>query len=57
MQKNYRVIGDKYNKIQCIGEGGYGRITKCSLVNSNEENIYKYFALKKYFINRVRKIK
>jgi hypothetical protein len=53
MQKNYKVIADKYNKIECLGEGGYGRITKCSLVNSekNEEN--KFYALKKYFINRV----
>jgi hypothetical protein len=66
MRKNKdKIIAEKYNKIEFLGEGGYGRITKCSLVNSgtySDSNTYKdsninqenkYFALKKYFINRV----
>lgn len=50
-----KLIGDNYKKLERIGEGGYGRVTKCSLVNSTEEE--KYYAIKKYFMNRVNKLK
>jgi len=54
-QKNDNFIDNRYRKIQKLGEGGYGRVTKCSLAaeenDPNKQN--KFYAVKKYFLQRV----
>lgn len=54
-KNNEDLINQRYRKLQKLGEGGYGRVTKCSLLEE-ENDPYKqnkFYAVKKYFLNRV----
>lgn len=54
-KKHEDLIDNRYRKFQKLGEGGYGRVTKCSLVaKENDKNTQdKFYAVKKYFLQRV----
>jgi len=56
MNRNHEdLIDNRYIKLQKLGEGGYGRVTKCSLAEEkndpNKQNTF--YAVKKYFLQRV----
>ncbi len=53
--KEEDLINNKYKKIQKLGEGGYGRVSKCGLIQEETEshkNI-KFYAIKKFFLQKV----
>lgn len=52
------LIDKRYKKIQSLGEGGYGRVSKCLLIDINSDKNKgtqeeKFYAVKKYFLHKV----